>query len=72
MSNKYKKSSSPVVSSESKTSYPHPLLTMWRVVLSLPLAMVWMIAFFLVMTGRGLKAADGMLVAWNKWASNWE
>lgn len=57
---------------EPKASYPHPLLTMWRVVLSLPLAVVWMTAFFLVTIGWGLKAADGMLVAWNAWASEWE
>lgn len=72
MNDESKTGSSPQVSSEPKANYPHPLLMMWRVLLSLPLAVVWMAAYGLIIAGWGLRTADGMLAAWNEWAENWE
>lgn len=57
---------------EPQASYPHPLLMMWRVLLTLPMAICWILIYVLLLIGWGLKVADSMLVAWNKWASEWE
>lgn len=41
-------------------------LTMLRVLLSLPLAILWIAMYLILMLGWGLKRADSFMLHWNK------
>lgn len=40
-------------------------LCMWRVLLSLPAALLWMLLYGLIVLGWGIKAGDRFIVCWN-------
>lgn len=43
----------------------HPLLTMYRVLMSLPLAICWMLTFAVLVAGWGLSRGDKFIELWN-------
>lgn len=45
---------------------PHPLVTMARVLLSLPLAILWICTSLVLGLGWGLKRVDRYVELWNK------
>jgi len=46
------------------------LLAMWRVLLSVPMATLWMLLYAFVMLGWGVAAGDRFIMAWNQFVDN--
>lgn len=46
------------------------LLTMWRVLLSVPMATLWMLLYALTMIGWGVAAGDRFIMAWNQFVED--
>ena len=46
--------------------YPNPLTTMLRVMLSLPLAIAWMLMYVIITLGWGLKEGERFIDKWNE------
>lgn len=44
---------------------PNPLLTMYRVLMSLPLAVCWMLTFVVLCAGWGLSRGDKLIELWD-------
>lgn len=51
---------------KTEQDYPHPLVTMARVLLSLPLAILWMCTILVLGCGWGAKRVDRYVELWNK------
>lgn len=48
-----------------ENNHPHPLMVIYRVMLSLPLAVCWMLTFAVLCAGWGLSRGDKFIELWN-------